>query len=1361
MRTFLQINNPNKQITVAGLKAHNEIQSLSNKEYSPVSDEEQNADLYSEDEYFYHIPRVKESVEIETVKIDAPPGSEKENDLPFLLTIGTTITMGASTMMMGYNVVYSMISGTRSIWLIIPQIIMCLAMIFGSLIIPKMLAKYQKKKRKEREELRQIKYTKYLGEKDQNINLVLKKQIQIMKDNSISIPNCSVIISSNNRNFWGREITDDDFLTVRLGIGSMPAPIKIEAPEKSFTLDEDNLLESVYQIVDKYKRIEEVPVGVSLLEKRITSFVCECSYKDKFIDGIILQLIALHSASDLKIVVFTDKTKERRWDYMKMVPHCWSEDKSTRFFATTQEEMKEISAFLEEELKKRKEILAEKGAKSNKEGEEKVDKKDIYKNFDSYFLIINDNYREGKNIQFINDLFTISENFGFSYMVVESSMRNLPTKSEVFIQIGETEGAVLEKNINAEAQMRFKNEYDINLNMREIANKIANIPTITKEGLSVLPTSISFLEMFGVSKIEQLNILNRWKVNNPVTSLNAVVGVHANGDQFKLNLHEKFHGPHGLIAGMTGSGKSEFIITYILSMCINYHPYEVQFVLIDYKGGGLAGAFENKETGIRIPHLTGTITNLDTAEMNRTLVSIESELKRRQRIFNEARDAIGEGTIDIYKYQRLYRDGLVKEPMAHLFIISDEFAELKSQQPDFMQQLISTARIGRSLGVHLILATQKPSGVVNDQIWSNAKFKVCLKVQDRSDSMEMLKKPDAASIKEAGRFYLQVGYDDFFDKGQSGWAGAKYVPTDRIIRKVDDSIDFVNNVGYAIKSVKDIVKNETEEKDYGDQLTNIVKYIHAVGNREQLVTRKLWLDSIPAEIFINNLKAKYKYEVMPYLISPVIGEYDSPATQEQSLLCLDLTASGNTAIIGQSGSGKEQLLTTIIWSSIIDHTPEEVNFYIIDCGSESLKVFNNMPHVGAVGLSEDYDLNIDMLKMMGEEIERRKDLMADYAGSYTEYLENSGNKLPLIVTVINNYEVFLEQYGKIEENLMTLYRDGAKYGVVFILTAIAPNTIRSRIMQNFTNKMCLQLPNDADYRSYMNAPRGLFPSRIFGRGLVFYQEAAYEFQTAIFADKKNINTVIREASKTYSQAYTSRAKGVPSVPPVVTVDLLRDIVGSLKLPIGYDIDTKEPACYDFSANHFNMLVANNMDDKKMSFIYSLMQLFQRVENTRVKVIDFVEAYEKDIFGVECYKDDFDNTLAMINNEIIGQKDSNITTIYMFLGIGQYKNKLGNQGKAILNNIFQKMNTINNVYCIFIDTVSSYKNIQIEEWYQTNIDNSSGIWLEADAASQLVINAPNLTMEDRKLNFPYIAFIVSRGKHNIIKYVIEEGETGEK
>ena len=237
---------------------------------------------------------------------------------------------------------------------------------------------------------------------------------------------------------------------------------------------------------------------------------------------------------------------------------------------------------------------------------------------------------------------------------------------------------MFENELVSTKQKSFAAEINYNLNLDEVARNLANIPLEIESPDASLPDIVSFLQMYNIGKVEQLNTIDRWRNNNPTMSLQVPVGIDEHGELFNLDLHEKAHGPHGLIAGMTGSGKSEFIITYILSLAVNFHPDEIQFVLIDYKGGGLAGAFENKETGMKLPHLAGTITNLDTIEMNRSLASIQSELRRRQRLFNEARDSLNESTIDIYKYQKLYRDGLVKKPISHLFIISDEFAELKA-----------------------------------------------------------------------------------------------------------------------------------------------------------------------------------------------------------------------------------------------------------------------------------------------------------------------------------------------------------------------------------------------------------------------------------------------------------------------------------------------------------------------------------------------------------------------------------------------------------------------------------------------------------------------------------------------------------
>ena len=1358
MGDFLQINNPNRTVTVIGLNASMQNHNVNNTDYTVASDEEQSFELYSEDDYFYHVPRIKEIVDEETIEIDPPPASQITEDLPFLLTLGSSLTMAASSLIMGYNVGNGLMSGERTALDLLPQIVMCFSMIVGSLIMPKVVSSYQKRKAQKREAYRLKKYNEYLDIKENEIDILKKNKAQILKDNRPSSDTCpNIILSTGNRNFWSREIIDEDFLKLRLGLGDIESPIKIEAPKERFTLDEDDLLTRVIKIAENNKKLENVPVDFSLIDENITAMICSDANREDYINGIMLQLISLHSASDLKIVILTDESKIDRWDYIRFLPHALNDDKTVRFFATNKEEYKEVSNFLEEEFKSRKSLLENKNKDDSQEVEE-IKKSEEYKNFKPYYLIISDNYKSNYGVPIIDNILKYSEvNYGFSFLIFTETMKNLPSKIETFVEIGKKEGCKLEKNISAKSQQTFIPEIAEKVNMREISNKLLNIPLMTKEGLSVLPTSLTFLEMYGLSKIEQLNILNRWKTNNPVVSLNAPIGVYANGEQFKLNLHEKFHGPHGLIAGSTGSGKSEFIITYILSMCVNYHPYEAQFVLIDYKGGGLAGAFENKETGVRIPHLTGTITNLDTAEMNRTLVSIESEMKRRQRIFNETRDSLGESTIDIYKYQRLYREGQVKEPLAHLFIISDEFAELKSQQPEFMAQLISTARIGRSLGVHLILATQKPSGVVNDQIWSNSKFKICLKVQDRSDSMEMLKRPEAASIKETGRFYLQVGFDDFFDKGQSGWAGAKYMPSDRIIKRTDDTIDFINNVGYVTKSVKDIIKIEEDKVNYGDQLTNIVKHLCDLGLREGIKTNKLWLDSIPEKIYIDNIKKKYDYKPEPYYMNPLIGEYDKPIAQEQGVLNLDLSNNGNTLIWGQSGSGKENLLSTIIWSSITEHTPEEISFYVIDCGSEILKIFNNIPHIGGIATAEEENKIINMFIMIEEELQERKDVMTDYGGSYKEYIEHSGEKLPLIVVIINNYEIFTETYGRLSESIQSFYRDGSKYGIVFIISSISTNAVKNRMVQNFTNKICLQIPNETEYRSVVNAPRGLFPSKFFGRGLVTKDGTAYEFQTAMVCEKKELSNNVRKAAELFNNAYHSRAKRIPMVPDIVKFDNVKEaFMGLTSVPVGIEFEAKTISTFDFTEKLFSQILTKEIDKHTTAFYNVLINEISSIKDVTVNVIDFLSCYDNKNENINYFNEKFDETIIELNNYILSNRNNQDKKfVNVFLGIGKIRELLSTDGLAVLNNLFSNSASLKNTNHILIDDYISYRNVQLEEWYQSNVDKSNGIWLGEGIENQLSINVNNLSIDERKMNYFCMAFVVNKGKHVMIRYIVDE------
>ncbi len=1345
MGSFIKINNPSGMININGVQTFEDLSNTDNSNYEKINSSESDIELYEESDYFFHKPRIKNILTTNNVQIDAPPAEDKPDNMPAILTIGSSLTMSASSLMMGYSVIYGMSKGTRTFLDSLPQIVMCVCMIIGSLIMPRIVAAYQKKQKKKKEALRQKKYGEYLETKEQEINEIVKKKINLLNYNFPNALECSDIILNKEDRLWERQIVDNDFLEICVGMGNKDADIEIQAPEEHFTLEEDNLKEMVYDVVNRSRILNNVPITYSLVKNRSSALIGADLVREKYMDNILLQLVTFHSAADLKIVFFLNN--KNSYEYGKYFPHVWSEDKQMRYYGNNMEEMKTISEDLLKEFNRRKKAIKNAGKDENKDVKGNIG----YKNFSCYYLIVCDCYRKIKDFDIINELLKTDENYGFSLLFVDSSLGGIPPTCSSFIFIENKRNYVLEPK----GENNITREFNVNnfpvINMELIAASLSNIPIISKEGKSELPKSLTFLEMYNVSKIEQLNILNRWETNDPVVNLKTPIGVHADKELFTLDLHEKAQGPHGLIAGATGSGKSEFIITFVLSMAINFHPNEVQFVLIDYKGGGLAGAFENREKGICLPHLAGTITNLDTAEMNRTLVSINSELKRRQRKFNEVRDRLGEGTIDIYKYQKLYRQGVIKEPIAHLFIISDEFAELKSQQPEFMSELISTARIGRSLGVHLILATQKPSGVVNDQIWANSRFKICLKVQDRGDSMEMLKRPDAASIKEIGRFYLQVGYDEYFDIGQSGYSGAKYIPSDRVIKKVDDSINYINNIGNDIKTISDQIENNNSNA-LGDQLTNIVRYIIDVAKKEKIKIQKLWLSSIPEIIYLDDLKEKYDYVAKPYEINPIIGEYDNPSNQTQGLLTVNLTNVGSALIYGISGSGKENLLTTLITSICTEHSPEEVNLYIMDFGAETLKIFNKFPQVGSIITQEDHDLMLDTLIMLEKECDRRKNLFIDYAGNYNNYINESGEKLPLLVLIINYYEIFAESNVRIAEALNNMIRDCDKYGLKFIVTTATNNSIRMRVAQLFQNKISLQQNDPMEYRSLVGAPKGVIPKKMFGRGIVSLEGTGYEFQTAYIAEKTKINSTIRELAVTLNEKYKTKAVSAVKLPEVVTYDMISSKIENISnTPVGYAYDTKDLFTYDFDKECTTMVLSNNLDNAK-GFVYALNKIFENTANTEVSIVDTTATLEQQNVTKEIMNKNFDNVLIdiikEINKEVEGKK-----RIFIFYGFEKFKNNIQQDYLKYYNLLFENINKFKNSKMILVDDYESFKNVEIENWYANAIDNSNGIWVGEGAFEQNLIKFNNVASDSiRKETFNDLAVVCKNGKPEVIKHV---------
>lgn len=1335
---YLLINNPNNSRMVNGLYLTNCVIN----EIESCEEEEDDIELFDRQEYFFRSPRLINGLVKEVVNIDPPPASQEQEGMPMVLQMGSMITMGMSSLISCYTAINNLQNGA-DLQRTVPSLILAGSMVFGTVCIPLVTKRYEKHQRKKKEKYRQKKYSQYIDEKRKKIINIMENQQGILNNNYISSEQCCTIINNKARNLWERKIEHDDFLKVRLGKGNVPALLEINYPEEHFTLDSDNLRENLYKLASDPKELKDVPICLSLVERNVSAILGERNLSQKMVENMLIQIMTFQSYEDLKIVVFTDNENKEHWDYLRVAPHNWSNNRNIRFFGSSMDDISQLSIYLMNEFNHRK--------FQDDDSMVKVKKSD-YRSYKPYYLIFIDNFMSIRNFEIIKSVLQQEINYGFSLIILANKLNELPNECNTFINVDEKNAGIMESNLNGENQILFKPELNENTKMYNLCKQLANIPIELSKNRFDLPNSLSFLEMYNVGKVDQLNSLNRWKENNPSSSLQAPVGVDENGELFKLDLHEKAHGPHGLVAGMTGSGKSEFIITYILSMAVNYHPDEVSFVLIDYKGGGLAGAFENKETKTMLPHLVGTITNLDTVEIKRNLLSIESELRRRQRIFNEARNKLNESTIDIYKYQKLYRAGKVEEPVPHLIIVSDEFAELKDQQPEFMEQLISTARIGRSLGVHLILATQKPSGVVDDQIWSNAKFRVCLKVQDKSDSMDMIKCADAAALVNVGRFYLQVGYNEFFALGQSAWCGAQYYEQEIRKSKKDLSINFVDELGRVVKSIEDDKKEEIGTLK-GEELPNIIKYLQTLAENEHLTPHKLWLERIPNEIFVEKLKKKYRFRTEKHVINPIIGEYDDPANQKQYLLTLPLSKEGNTIIYGTAGSGKENLLNTIVYSSSVNYSPDDVNFYILDFGAETLKNLSQIPHVGDVILSNEKEKVDNLFKLIQTFIIERKKLFLQYNGDYYNYCKNSGNTVPLVVTIINNYEAFLELYQEYEDILSQITREGLKYGVVFILTTSGINSIRYKLRQNFRQQLLLQLNDNYDYVSILGSTNNVYPSKNFGRGILRIDDCVYEFQSALIYEKEKINSYLSAISDKLSQKYKNSAMKVPILPEKVSIAFVQEFITNLSsVPIGVEKNSLGVETYDFTKKLVNNIMASDIE-RCWNFISSFIMTASKIPNLDIAIMDVGKNISKYKFdNCQYYTDNIDSLFKGLSMEIESSSNHKLVII---IGIDELKTQIGDSFNDSMLELLDKSKKAENIHYICVDSISNIKKLEMEKWYKTYCDPAFGIWIGSGISDQYTLkitkNSRELSMEIAD-NFGYS---VRNGVPTLIKCLEEE------
>lgn len=1184
---IIAINNPRGLITCSLPKymSHDEIAA--------------NFDLvdegFDDDSFFQRSPRIVKKIEKSKVDIDTPPSPNTPKKQPLFMTLGPSITMGMA--MLG-STAFTVFSSRNNPAMMIPGIVMSASMLLGTIFWPLLSLRYHKKSAEKDEEQRKVKYREYLNRENAELQKKVERNRAILSDIYPDPEVCLNRALSSDRRLWERTTSHDDFLDVRLGKGIQPFSIDINIQKERFTMVNDPLQEDLKKLANDFKLISNVPISVSFLKNRMVGMIGDREKLVDIISCMIVSLAALHSYDELKMVFVYDKSEEHIWNWVKWLPHVWSAERNIRFIATQTDEVREAFLYLEDTFRSRIEEDT-----NRQEQEVKV----------PYYLVFVMNKRLIENEYFTKYITNSKNNLGISSVFLYEKMNQLPKECNSIIQYVGSECYLYNKEDPSGKMVGIRADSVANRDLNAYSRSLAQIKVKEDSQTASLPNMLTFLGMYGVGRIENLDIHRRWKESTSYKTLEAPLGVRAGGSIFNMNIHEKYHGPHGLIAGMTGSGKSEFIQSFILSMAINYHPSDVSFILIDYKGGGMANCFKE------LPHIAGIISNLGGNQIRRSLISLQSELKRRQRVFAE----VGVNHID--KYQQLYKEHKATLPLPHLVIISDEFAELKSQQPEFMKELVSAARIGRSLGVHLILATQKPSGVVDDQIWSNTKFRICLKVLDRMDSNEMLKRPEAADLTQPGRCFVQVGNNEIFELIQSGWSGAAYMPSDEFDDENNKIVSMIDNCARPLK-IQSFGK--TASKDCASQLSSVVEFINKLALAESISPLQLWLEPLPEVMALDKIRSTNegwngkRWMKTREWMNPVVGIIDDPKNQSQVPLGLNLGKEGHLALYGAPGTGKTTFLQTFITSLVMGYTPDMLNIYILDFGGRTMAYYQELPHVGGVIFSTDEDKLNKLIKMLTKELENRKRMFSDYGvGSLSSYMEASGKTMPAIVLILDNYSAFNELYPDLENSMVYFSREGGNYGIYLVLTGNSTNSIKYRVIQNFKLMLTLQLNDKYDYTNVVGQTNGLEPEAIKGRGLVKENGIPLEFQTAI----ANCNETesgrvqkLKELFKQMAEAWDGRkAKPIPVVPDDLTFNTLfenAEIQAEVEkelLPLGYDVTEAEITYHDI----------------RSSLFYNILGYEKTGKTNLIKVIHGMVKRKLDwkTFVVDCESDDLKST----------------------------------------------------------------------------------------------------------------------------------------
>ncbi|WP_336445736.1 FtsK/SpoIIIE domain-containing protein [Mangrovactinospora gilvigrisea] len=975
-------------------------------------------------------------------------------------------------------------------------------------------SRYGKKKR--RKEVK--KYQKDLAEYERQLEY-LRIQDRAERREGYPDPAQTLLVATGpRRRLWERRLDDEDALILRVGSADQPAGIKIHVADRS---DEAPVPPTV----------ESAPVCIELAKAGVVGLAGARESMGGLMRWLVAQSCVLQSPRDLSLVLLAPGPQaEADWNWFRWLPHARPRQgqQCRALLGNDGESVGRRVAELVAEIDRRMSVRQSGGGMVSA------------LNRDPAILVVLDGAQTLRRVPGLPQLLIDGPKVGVYSLCLDREERLLPEECSVVVSDDRAApGTVVLRGAGLDRLGRVVADQVTVAWCDRTARALAPVRDISRdEADSALPTSARLLDLLGMPDPDADQVLQRWAHTGGRTTC-VPLGYGPDG-VFELDISRD--GPHALVAGTTGAGKSELLQSLITSLAAANDPEALNFVLIDYKGGS---AFQDCAN---LPHTVGMVSDLDAHLTERALESLGAELRRRERLLfdAEAKD------IEDYWDTKALRPEL--EPIPRLVLIIDEFASLVAELPDFVAGLVDIARRGRSLGVHLVLATQRPAGVVSAEIRANTNLRISLRVTSPDESNDVIDAPDAALIGKStpGRCYVRSGASALrpvqtariggrrptttaavpvSDVSPAGWRDLAYPPPPRPEAK-GSGADLTTDMAVLVAAIADAAVRQ--------------------GKSEQ---RRPWLPPLPDCVTVDELAdsgapaagvPSTGTSVAANLPEVPYGLLDLPAQQAQVPLTFAASGTGHLLIAGSPRSGRTTALRTLAGSLASRLSPADLHVYALDCGSSGLLPLVGLPHCGAVVTRDQTDRVERLLARLQAEVSRRQQLLAAEGFSSVAEQRRAAapeDRLPWMLLMLDLWEGFhtvFESYdfGRLVDDVLRLLREGAAAGLHAVVTS-DKSGLGGRISSVFEERLLLRMSNPDDMAMGGVAPRSIpnnMPDgrtlRVAARGVLEAQFALLDADPSGMAQTSAVQAIGRAATELHARPVPAqRPMRVDALPP--------------------------------------------------------------------------------------------------------------------------------------------------------------------------------------------------------------------------------------